>query len=85
MATFVFVPGAGGVAWYWHRVLPLLERSGARGVPSRPDLEVLDEKFKLGPRAGSNFDTTSQAFRVAQQACLELVPSAGRRLAHARR
>jgi hypothetical protein len=25
MATFVFIPGAGGVAWYWHRVVPLLK------------------------------------------------------------
>jgi pimeloyl-ACP methyl ester carboxylesterase len=25
MATFVLIPGAGGVAWYWHRVVPLLE------------------------------------------------------------
>jgi pimeloyl-ACP methyl ester carboxylesterase len=25
MASFILVPGAGGVAWYWHRVLPLLE------------------------------------------------------------
>jgi len=24
-ATFVLVPGAGGVPWYWHRVVPLLE------------------------------------------------------------
>ncbi len=24
MSTFVLVPGAGGAAWYWHRVLPLL-------------------------------------------------------------
>jgi pimeloyl-ACP methyl ester carboxylesterase len=28
MTTFVLIPGAGGVAWYWHRVLPLLERAG---------------------------------------------------------
>jgi pimeloyl-ACP methyl ester carboxylesterase len=28
MASFVFVPGAGGSAWYWHRVLPLIERAG---------------------------------------------------------
>jgi pimeloyl-ACP methyl ester carboxylesterase len=28
MANFVLVPGAGGVAWYWHRVVPLLEESG---------------------------------------------------------
>jgi pimeloyl-ACP methyl ester carboxylesterase len=26
--TFVLVPGAGGAAWYWHRVVPLLERAG---------------------------------------------------------
>jgi pimeloyl-ACP methyl ester carboxylesterase len=28
MATFVLVPGAGGVAWYWHRVVPILEEAG---------------------------------------------------------
>lgn len=28
MATFVLVPGAGGGAWYWHRVTPLLEAAG---------------------------------------------------------
>jgi pimeloyl-ACP methyl ester carboxylesterase len=27
MASFVLVPGAGGVAWYWHRVVPLLEEA----------------------------------------------------------
>ena len=26
--TFVLVPGAGGDAWYWHRVVPLLEAAG---------------------------------------------------------
>src|ERR1700733_6024234 len=24
---FVLIPGAGGMAWYWHRVAPLLERA----------------------------------------------------------
>lgn len=24
MASFVLIPGAGGMAWYWHRVVPLL-------------------------------------------------------------
>jgi pimeloyl-ACP methyl ester carboxylesterase len=28
LATFVLIPGAGGVAWYWHRVTPLLEKAG---------------------------------------------------------
>jgi pimeloyl-ACP methyl ester carboxylesterase len=27
MATFALIPGAGGVAWYWHRVVPLLEEA----------------------------------------------------------
>jgi pimeloyl-ACP methyl ester carboxylesterase len=26
-ASFVLIPGAGGMAWYWHRVVPLLERA----------------------------------------------------------
>ncbi len=30
--TFVLVPGAGGVAWYWHRVAPLLEAAGHHAV-----------------------------------------------------
>src|SRR5690349_3472010 len=28
MTTFVLIPGAGGEAWYWHRVVPLLQRAG---------------------------------------------------------
>ncbi len=28
MTSFVLVPGAGGMAWYWHRVAPLLRASG---------------------------------------------------------
>jgi pimeloyl-ACP methyl ester carboxylesterase len=27
MATFVLIPGAGGVPWYWHRVVPLLDEA----------------------------------------------------------
>lgn len=29
---FVLVPGAGGTAWYWHRVTPLLEAAGHSAV-----------------------------------------------------
>jgi pimeloyl-ACP methyl ester carboxylesterase len=32
MTTFVLIPGAGGVAWYWHRILPLLEQAGHEAV-----------------------------------------------------
>src|SRR5262245_7332554 len=30
--SFVLVPGAGGDAWYWHRLVPLLESSAAAVV-----------------------------------------------------
>jgi len=32
MALFVLVPGAGGMAWYWHRVTPLLRQSGHQAL-----------------------------------------------------
>src|SRR6516225_1640613 len=28
MSTYVLIPGAGGAAWYWHRVVPLLRAAG---------------------------------------------------------
>jgi pimeloyl-ACP methyl ester carboxylesterase len=28
MASFVLVPGAGGMAWYWHHVVPLIRAAG---------------------------------------------------------
>lgn len=33
MTTFVLLPGAGGLAWYWHRVAPLLHAAGHEAVP----------------------------------------------------
>src|ERR1700757_2525924 len=32
MASFVLVPGAGGMAWYWHRVVPLIRAAGHEPV-----------------------------------------------------
>src|SRR4051812_21715066 len=32
MSRFVLVPGAGGVAWYWSRVVPLLRGAGHDAV-----------------------------------------------------
>ena len=30
--SFILIPGAGGMAWYWHRVVPLLERAGCEAI-----------------------------------------------------
>ena len=30
--TFVLIPGAGGAAWYWHRVVPLLQDAGHEAI-----------------------------------------------------
>src|SRR5690348_18423005 len=30
--TFVLIPGAGGSAWYWHRVVPLLREAGHEAI-----------------------------------------------------
>ena len=32
MALFVLVPGAGGMAWYWHRAVPLIRAAGHEPV-----------------------------------------------------
>jgi hypothetical protein len=30
--TFVLIPGAGGAAWYWHRLAPLLREAGHEAI-----------------------------------------------------
>ncbi|HSR85367.1 MAG TPA: alpha/beta hydrolase [Streptosporangiaceae bacterium] len=30
--TFVLIPGAGGTAWYWHRVVPMLRDAGHEAI-----------------------------------------------------
>jgi pimeloyl-ACP methyl ester carboxylesterase len=32
MASFILVPGAGGMAWYWHRVAPLIRAAGHEAI-----------------------------------------------------
>jgi Alpha/beta hydrolase family len=41
VSTFVLVPGAGGAAWYWHRVVPLLQDAGHEAIAV--DLPADDE------------------------------------------
>ena len=45
MSTFVLIPGAGGAAWYWHRVIPLLQRAGHDAIAV--DLPGDDEQAGL--------------------------------------
>src|SRR5262245_33429114 len=30
--SFVLIPGAGGAAWYWHRLVPLLCQAGHEAI-----------------------------------------------------
>ena len=32
MSAYVLIPGAGGHAWYWHRVVPLLQAAGHEAI-----------------------------------------------------
>ena len=51
MSTFVLIPGAGGAAWYWHRVVPLLQQAGhdavAVDLPGDSDEAALPEYARL--------------------------------------
>jgi pimeloyl-ACP methyl ester carboxylesterase len=49
VATFILVPGAGGMAWYWHRVAPLIRASGH--VPIAVDLPGDDRHAGLSAYA----------------------------------
>jgi len=45
MTSFVLIPGAGGTAWYWHRVVPMLQAAGYEAIAV--DLPGPDEKAGL--------------------------------------
>src|SRR5260370_41888762 len=48
---FVLIPGAGGAAWYWHRVVPLLQEAGHEAIavdlPGDDDTAGLPEYTRL--------------------------------------
>ena len=48
--TFVLIPGAGGAAWYWSRVVPLLRAAGHQALAI--DLPGDDERAGLPEYAG---------------------------------
>jgi pimeloyl-ACP methyl ester carboxylesterase len=45
MSTYVLIPGAGGDAWYWHRLAPLLREAGHEVVAV--ELPAADESAGL--------------------------------------
>lgn len=49
MTTFVLVPGAGGQAWYWHRVVPELRARGHEAIAV--DLPAADDGAGLAEYA----------------------------------
>ena len=53
--SFILIPGAGGMAWYWHRVVPLLEKAGfgvgAADLPGDDESAGLHEYAKITMRA----------------------------------
>jgi pimeloyl-ACP methyl ester carboxylesterase len=56
VSTFLLIPGAGGVAWYWSRIVALLEAAGHIAIPV--DLPGDDDSASL-----------PQYAEVAVQAC----------------
>jgi Alpha/beta hydrolase family len=51
VSTHVLIPGAGGAAWYWHRVVPLLREAGhealAVDLPGDDEAAGLPEYTRL--------------------------------------
>ena len=50
MSAFILIPGAGGSAWYWHRLVPMLERAGHEAIAV--ELPGDDERGTLDTYAG---------------------------------
>ena len=67
MATFVLIPGAGGEAWYWHRVAPELHSFGHEAIavdlPAGDDTAGWDEYATAVERA---MDGRTDVILVAQ-------------------
>ena len=59
MSTFVLIPGAGGVAWYWHRVVPLLRDAQHNAIAV--DLPGDDERASLAAYADRVIDAIGTA------------------------
>jgi pimeloyl-ACP methyl ester carboxylesterase len=60
MSSFVLIPGAGGVAWYFSRLAPLLEQAGHRAIavdlPGADETAGLPEYADLVEQAAGDAD-----------------------------
>jgi len=83
MTSFVLIPGAGGAAWYWHRVAPLLEQAGHEAIavdlPGEDEQAGLDEYTDTVVRAvGTRTDVIVVAQSLggftAPLVCARVVP-----------
>ncbi len=63
MSTFVLIPGAGGAAWYWNRVVTLLQAAGYAAIAV--DLPGADETAGLTEYAGLVIDAIGARQDVA--------------------
>src|SRR4051812_12538591 len=84
-SPFVLVPGAGGEAWYWHRVVPLLRAAGHDAIAV--DLPAGDEDAGLDDYADlivSAIDGRDDVVLVAQSMGAFSAPIAAARVPVAR-
>jgi hypothetical protein len=83
--TYALIPGAGGSAWYWHRVVPLLIAGGAGVVAV--DLPADDDAADLCTYADTVCDTLAGTpgplILVAQSMAAFTAPLVAERLAAA--
>src|SRR3954452_12040729 len=59
MTTFVLVPGAGGDAWFWHRLVSELERRGHAAIAVT--LPAADESAGLAEYADAIVEAAQDA------------------------
>jgi len=54
-SSFVLIPGAGGMAWYWNRVAPILEQAGHEAIavdlPGDDDRATLSDYADIAAQA----------------------------------
>jgi pimeloyl-ACP methyl ester carboxylesterase len=70
MSTFLLIPGAGGTAWYWSRLVPLLRDAGHEAIavdlPGDDESAGLAEYARIVVEAATDRDPDDDVVVVAQ-------------------